>query len=69
MLVNIYRVSTLVGWVEAEPKQAWRAAVEAVKAGAFSEGFTGPTQYEQPRGRVSFSAGPFRAVTAIRRDR
>jgi hypothetical protein len=57
--ILIYRMSTLVSWIEADSVGvAWRAAVASVKAFAHSEGIEGGRGWM----RDGFERGVFRAV-------
>ena len=66
MRVNIYRGTHLVAWTtdnQQSTAEAWRCAVQAVKALAHDEGLEGGSGYTAPKGRVSFERGAYRAVT------
>jgi hypothetical protein len=59
--INIYDTSHLRGWIEhTDPRVAWRAAVEIVRAMSHADGVTGPR--DGSANRVGYSRGIFRAT-------
>jgi hypothetical protein len=65
--INIYDTSHLRGWIEhTDPRVAWRAAVEIVRAMSHADGVTGPRDgWYRTANRVGYSRGIFRATPML----
>jgi hypothetical protein len=61
--IGIYDASRLREIIEAEPKLAWRIAVEVVRAHAFADGVTGLNDgWYRTANRVGYARGIFRCT-------
>lgn len=67
--VTIYEGTTRVAVLECDnASDVWRHARAAVRRWAKLAGDTSNARWEQPRGRFSYSMGPFHASSSYRRD-
>jgi hypothetical protein len=73
MEMSIYRNTSLIASIDADPQTSWQAAKAYVRALAHAEGFSGPTEIGQAgirttRWRPFIKIGPFRAMPSIARQ-